>query len=513
MNNLYLPIPKDFVVSTYRKLNKEIHDYNDMECRIHYIVIGRNENRSYNVKDLLPLDFSADSYVEYNSDLRGMTELQLQEHYVLHGIQEQRIYSVELPEDFDVEIYRCMNMDIFDQTDSWLKRHYYQHGQYEQRTYSDRLFDKDFFIKYNNLNETATYIDYLKDTRQIKSQAMLDIINSLPNLENYLLLVSHDNSIYGATHYLYLLFEYLRSKNFKVKILDADFNPMLKEKYAVSDDDILYYKKDATLLYHICVKTNPGKIFFNSMSFAMAEAAKYLDRQKLIIHSHEVRQHYTCSVAPDFVVAKTISEQYEEPPKIQPPIISSETLKLTDIEFFKPADVKNYLGKLSNNKITIGMCGSLTARKNYKLFIELAENLEQFNFLWVGGHQDVGEDVDNFYHVKNVELPYRYYNLMDYFILCSTEDPCPYVVLENLYVGNKVLTFEKNIYTRHDKVFLTGQLFEFPGEINYENAYKHIVTNCKSKKTADTPNHGREYILNNYVNFKQEYLDALRQQS
>jgi glycosyltransferase involved in cell wall biosynthesis len=509
MDNLYLPIPKDFVVSTYRKLNKDIHDYNDMECRIHYIVIGKKEGRAYNIKDLLPADFLAESYVEYNVDLTGMSELQLQEHYVLHGKKEQRIYSVDLPDDFDVEVYRYMNRDIFDQTDGWLKRHYYQHGQYEQRIYSDRLYDKSFFINYNNLHESATYADYLSDIRQIKSQEILDIINSTPDLDGYLLLVSHDNSIYGATHYLYLLFEYLRSKNFKVKILDADFNPMLKEKYAVSDSDILYYKKDATLLYHICVKANPRKIFFNSMSFPMAEAAKYLNRERLIIHSHEVRPHYICSYPPDFVVANTIAEQYEELPKVQPPIISNETLKLIDIEFAKQSCVKNYLGELQTDKITIGMCGSLTTRKNYKLFIELAENLKQFNFLWVGGHQDVGEDVDNFYHVKNVELPYRYYNLMDYFILCSTEDPCPYVVLENLYVGNKVLTFEKNIYTRHDKVFLTGQLFEFPGEISYENAYKHIVANCKSKKTADTLNYGRDYILNNYVNFKQEYLATL----
>jgi glycosyltransferase involved in cell wall biosynthesis len=208
-------------------------------------------------------------------------------------------------------------------------------------------------------------------------------------------------------------------------------------------------------------------------------------------------------------VSKIIAEQYASAPKVQPPIISAETLKLMDCEFYKPAYVENSFGRMCENKITIGMCGSLSDRKNYKLFLELAKNMKKFNFLWVGGNSDVGVDVDNFYHVKNVELPYRYYNLMDYFILCSTEDPCPYVVLENLYVGNKVLTFEKNIYTRHDKVFLTGQLFEFPGEINYENAYKHIVANCKSKKTADTPNHGKEYILNNYVNFKSDYLGCL----
>ena len=72
--------------------------------------------------------------------------------------------------------------------------------------------------------------------------------------QDYLLLVSHDNSIYGATHYLYLLFAYLKQKNFKLKLLELDYNPMLKEKYNVSDEDIIYYKNDPTLLYYFCVK-------------------------------------------------------------------------------------------------------------------------------------------------------------------------------------------------------------------------------------------------------------------
>lgn len=509
MDNLYLRKPADFSAATYRKINKDLCEYNDMESLVHYIVFGRKEGRFYNFKQLLPSNFFHETYTEYNPDLSGMTRMQLEEHYVLYGKKEGRLYTVDLPEDFDVNVYRYRNKDISNQTDGWLKRHYFQHGQYENRVCSDRLFDKDFFCKHNKISDTSNYGDYLKDITQIKSKEVLDIVETIPNLADYLLLVSHDNSIYGATHYLYLLFAYLKQRNFKVKLLDLNPNPMLKEKYDVSDDDVIYYKQDPTLLYYFCVKSNAKKIYFNSVNFAMSEVAKYIDRKKLIIHSHEIREHYHCDLDPDFVVSKIISEQYSSLPKVQPPIISKETLNLMDVEFCKPASAQNNFGEIKSDKITIGMCGSLSDRKNYKLFLDLAKNLKQFNFLWVGGSFDVGADIENFYHVKNVELPYKYYNLMDYFILCSTVDPCPYVVLENLYLGNRVLTFEKNIYTRHNREILAGQLFESASAIDYDSACSHIINTCTSKKEPRPLKMGRDYTLQHYAEFNQEFIDFL----
>jgi hypothetical protein len=509
MDNLYLRRPADFSAATYRKINKDLCEYNDMESLVHYIVFGRKEGRFYNFKQLIPPDFFYESYIEYNPDLSGMTRMQLEEHYVIHGKKEGRLYTVALPEDFNIDVYRYRNSDISDQTNGWLKGHYFQHGQYENRVCSDQLFDKDFFCSHNNIPATSNYGDYLKDITQIKSKEVFDIVENIPNLSDHLLLVSHDNSIYGATHYLYLLYDYLKQRNFKLKLLDLNPNPMLKEKYSVSDSDVIYYKQDPTLLYYFCVKSNAKKIYFNSVNFAMAAVAKYIDRKKLIIHSHEIREHYYCDLDPDFVVSKIIAEQYAPLPKVQPPIISKETLDLMDLEFYKPATAQNNFGEIKSDKITIGMCGSLSDRKNYKLFLDLAKNLKQFNFLWVGGGFDVGGEIENFYHVKNVELPYKYYNLMDYFILCSTADPCPYVVLENLYLGNRVLTFEKNIYTRHDRAILQGQLFEFPYEINYNNAYSHIISTCTSKKESKPLKVGRDYVLQHYAGFSPEFINFL----
>jgi len=508
MNNSYLPLPKDFVASTYRKLNADIHTYNDMECRVHYIVVGRKESRTYAIKQLLPADFFHEAYVEYNPDLQGMTNLQLEAHYVLHGKNEKRVYYVDLPTDFDVEVYRQLNIDIKDQADGWLKRHYFQHGQYEKRVYCDRLFDRNFFCHYNKLDSSAYYEDYLKDIRQIKSKEVLDIISTTPVLEDYILLVSHDNSIYGATHYLYLLFEQLKLKGFKVKMLEADNNPMLEEKYKLSASDVMYYKKDPTLLYHICMATKARKIYFNSMTSAMARVVKYIDKSKLIIHSHEIEDHYVCTTPPTFVVSVPISKQYKVPPKVQPPIISREILDLIDVEFCKPASVSNHAGEIDRSKITIGMCGNLSDRKNYKLFIELAENLNQYNFLWVGGDHDVDCASDNFYHVKNVNLPYKYYSLMDYFLLTSKEDPCPYVILESLYVNNRVLTFRDNIYTDHKHPLLEGIYFEYPGAIDLVTATEHIMANAV-KKADKTSTSGSEYILKYFSSFGDELFNSL----
>jgi len=299
----------------------------------------------------------------------------------------------------------------------------------------------------------------------------------------------------------------------------VDFNPILQKKYNVKDENILYYNGDSTILYYMCLKINPRKIYFNSMNQPMAVVSKYLNSNRLIIHSHEIKEHYICDRIPDFVVSDRISiqystspksMQYSTPPKVQPPIILNETFKLMDQEMSKdPVIPINIFGNMDTSKITLGMCGNISDRKNYKLFIELASVLPFFNFVWIGG-KDLKTSLPNLFHIKETQTPYIYYKLLDYFILTSLQDPCPYVVLENLYVGNKVLTFKDNIYTDHKSDELKDIYFEYDGEINLENAVKHIKNICVEKNTNRLNNkNGKLYILNKFSKFGELLLKSL----
>lgn len=459
----------------------------------------------------IPGDFDPVGYKLYNPDLSNFNDEQLERHYKYHGRMEGRVYRVEVPDDFDVDAYRSLNRDIFDQTDDWLKAHYYRAGKMEGRKYFDPFFDKEFFCKYNNIKieDYSGYRDYLKDIRQIKSQTIFELIADIPTLEDYVLLVSHDNALYGATHYLYLVFHQLKAQGKKVKVLETSYNEALFKKYNLHTEDVMFYNSDPTLLYYMCTKSKAKKVYFNSMNSCMAEVVEHLPKESLLIHSHEVRKHYVCDTPPNFVVSSRIAEQYESPVKVQPPIIDAKTLTLMDEEFKKDVEVCNSFGCIDRKKIAIGMCGSLCDRKNWKTFLKAAERLSEFNFIWVGGDFDVGKNLPNFYHVKNVSLPFMYYRKFDYFLLTSLEDPCPYVVLENLYLGNKVLSFKENIYTSHVCDSLRDVYFEKDTEVSLEAVIEQVLECCKEKAIYPRPREGKEYVLSNFTNLKEELLNDL----
>ena len=482
----YKQLPKDFDVAVYRACNsEELKECSNLECEVHYIIYG-NEKSCYKSQHVLPPDFDPERYKRYNPDLNNLTDEQLKAHYYQHGLKENRVYKIELPPDFDVEVYKLRNKDISDCPNGWLERHYFQYGKAENREYKDKFFNKDFFIKHNKVKNYKGYTDYLKDIRQIKSKEIFNKIKNIRERKNCILLVSHENSFYGATNYLYLVYSILKKHNKKVVIVETEPNTQLLKKYSVKAEDVMYYYKDATLLYWICKKTNPKIIHFNSINNEISAVLKHLNKNKYFTHSHEIKEHYGVHGLPDFVVSKRISEQYNYAPKIQTPILSEEHLKEIDCFFkTKNIEVSNKHGVLDTKKITIGMCGSLTVRKNYHLFLEVAEKLKEFNFLWIGGDNDLLTDLTNVYHVKSTPHPYSYYTLIDYFVLFSSVDPCPYVVLENIYVGNKVLTFKNNIYTQHDSQVLEGEYFEFDGPITPDNAILHIKNTAVCKPTRN----------------------------
>jgi hypothetical protein len=194
---------------------------------------------------------------------------------------------------------------------------------------------------------------------------------------------------------------------------------------------------------------------------------------------------------------------------IQPPILSSIDYKNLD-DAVSSSDlplVFNAHGKLNTKKITIGMVGDTASRKNPDMFPVLAQLFPQYNFLWIGGEKNYFQKAKNFYHIPYTHTPYLYYRYLDYLLLTSKEDPCPYVVLENLYMNNKVITFKNNIYTNHNSSLLKDLYYEFDGEVSLDNAQHMINEHVKEKNTIKTQTNGKEYILNHFQNFHDTFLN------
>lgn len=415
---------------------------------------------------------------------------------------------------FDPLQYAFFNSDLREMDSDGLKKHYLNHGLKGSRRLHDPLFDKSFFISYNKLPKTSTYHDYLKDIRKIKSREVLSQVAEFKKVkkENSLLLVSHENSIFGATHYLYSLFKLIK-KNYPAKnvlVAETQYNEALFKKYDLLDSDVLFYKNDPTLLFHICEEFKPNCIYLNSTNITYKAVEKYLDRSKVLFHSHEIKRHYeSVGLAnPDYVVASRISEQYESRPMIQPPFLTEDIMSLID-GCEANYHVSNQFGSMDNKKITIGMSGALNSRKNPELFAKLANEFSEYNFVWIGGSKFETElPVRNLYHVKNTLMPFEYYKALDYFLLTSTIDPCPYVVLENLYINNKVITFKPNIYTDHTLGDLGGLYFESADAVGFDSGVAAISRYVTGKKNK-IDYRGKEYVLNNFGAPKKEFLEKI----
>jgi hypothetical protein len=548
-----LIIPDDFNVELYRELNKDISHLSDIELKKHYMLFGKNEKRMYkftvpndfniieykkifpkliNLSDeevikhynysydktykiKLPDDFDVNEYRKLNKDIEIMSDLELKEHYMLYGCNENRLYKLILPDTFIPKMYFFMNPDLYKLDDLELSLHYAKYGVHEKRLYKDIYFVEKDFCFYNNfkLNDKNNYEKYIKDVRQLKNKFFIKKnkknLKKIDNvkLNNVILLVNHDDTYYGASHYLYLLFLILKNKftKYVFKLVEINYNEILNEKYNIQKNDVLEYLKDPTLLYLIYKNINPLLIYFNSANHAFYHIIKHIPTQKMILHSHEILEHYLLSnlITPTFVVSDKICnlyiKQFNTKPLIQQPFIDN----LDDI--FKKSDeiiifdeIHNSYNTFDKNKITICMCGQITNRKNYKLFIEIAKKYIDYNFLWIGGNKnDEFEKVKNIYHVYFTNNPYKYYKqLVDYFILFSTIDPCPFVVLENILLNTNVITFEKNIFYDHKNE--TINYYEYPDKINFINCCDAINIYVKNKKIINNNNNNGLIYIKKY---------------
>ncbi len=506
-------LPKDFNLNAYKKHNPDIADKPDLWLIRHFLLHGQREGRIHYEVDysLLPEDFDCSEYRRLNPDIKTYTDEKLKSHYVTFGIRESRDYKLNLPADYQREIYRFFNADLSKLDDIQLDKHFLKYAKIENRRYTDTLFDLEYFKQ--RYGETFNYKNYTENVKLIKSQKVEDIINESPSNLVDIALINHESTIQGATHYLYSLLEYIKENdsNINIQVFEPNYEQSLFDKYGVYTKYV--YHQDPTILFHLIKKSGTKTVLVNCINVIVEKIRTALLEEgiRIIDHSHEIKKHYSVvnSEPPAYVVSKRISKQWNNIPSVQPPFLNKQTIQQLE-ETDSVLVLENEYGQADLSKVTIGMCGTLSLRKNYLLFKDLAKLFPQKNFLWIGGTScEEFKNIQNLYHIPNTPNPFGYYKILDYFFLTSIEDPCPYVVLENLYLNNKVIVFRENIFTNHSCKELKDLYIECPGYISLRRAQNAIEKHTINKKELTNAN-GKNYVLSNFTKPQASYIKDLR---
>lgn len=421
--------------STIKIFNKQlsyyfsVNIYNDRSCESYYkdihlsgSVISQKENSIV----ILWKHSSKISIREYIKSDHG--------DYYIHN------ESSVIPENWHPLTYKTLNYDLVKMTDSELLEHYVQHGIKENRRYHSDLLTVD----------------------------------GVPNIYKKFVpvFINHDLSLTGAPIFLYDFVSYLKNKNILMNpIIVEAFPNSLFDQY---DIDKYYHFNDPQKLYEILKHINPLLIYSNSINifyFNIEYFNSFLS--KTIFHFHEsinnidINQLSKIKDSMIYVVAEKIRQDLLDfgckNVHVFPPFLPEN--KISDLDYHhkhgsKDIFIVNQYRKINNQKPIIGMSGTICKRKGFLLFYLLAKKNPNKDFLWVGGNSDWQQEakqtyntefipLENFFHVPHQKKPYLFFNIMDYFVLTSEDDPCPIVVLETLRLNKKVISLKNKIFYDH----------------------------------------------------------------
>ena len=433
-----------------------------------------------------------------------------------------------LPNDFDAGQYEHLNIDLTGMHDEALADHYVRHGKNEGRSYRDKHFDASFFV--------GQYRDYAKDVRQQKNDYFEALLPPPPTGVISLVVVDHDSSLAGASLFVAMLLRTVGGPNAVLLTpgnLQAKAANLCPHHHRVFD-----YLGDATLLCMMLKRLVPRtSLLFNSSNHAMLHAARHFP--DAVLHSHEVMDHYLpwikLATPPHFVVTQRIAEAYAAAaatasdattavavfplPRIQPPFVD-ETRRAELLQARTQASSSE--SRSSSGRTVVAMCGGLHWRKQPTLFAQAAQ-ISKFeglplDFIWVGGtreeaHQVFGDKATALVtHISETPDPWHLLaRLSDVFVLSSSFDPCPYVVLEALFIGMPTATFHDAIYVHHPP--LSGQHLLMPGTPTptaiIDAALQLAAVVVRTGERFFT--HGQDYVLQNYAQPTSSYIEALCQ--
>jgi hypothetical protein len=442
---------------------------------------------------LIPEDFDWKIYLDNSYDLVSIynlnSETEAKIHYVFFGKNEHRKYKIDHNTslnknnyqdilskcNFNPQIYKILNVDLsyFSENDATI--HFLSHGIQEKRDYNTNYSYNDI------INITNKSIEQINQTE--------------------ILLINHSSSLTGAPKALINIYNHLIKQNTKVLFVDVLPTKNLKVKNQT------YHLNDIHLLKKIINKSKPSIIYSNSLNIHLYYISKFIEELKYtIFYFHETYDGFS----------KFTNDKYNELLKNQPMYVVTEKIKqefmskgFTNINIsppFLPIEEQNNIDVLKKEKIQetilningkyqldtkkpiIAMCGTICKRKNFDLFAELCSKHNYLQFMWIG--DDITKIDNKYQNIKNLFIipktnnPYKYFNIIDYFFLTSLSDPCPFVVLENLYMNKKIIVLDKNIHYEHPK----EKLENFIVLCDHNNDIKIISKKLKNLKLNKTPN-------------------------
>ena len=285
-----------------------------------------------------------------------------------------------------------------------------------------------------------------------------------------IILLDHDFRFFGASRYLKFLHGELLKRGSSVAYLIP----------GPTDEVPDYTLYDQDSLLSIIHRLDPRLIYVNSMNPIVYHHLGEIQKYNTIFHSHEAAS----PILPDLVVSESIAGRYRETVKIQKPFLPVP--KIDEIYRYSRQDIMN-------TKITLGMCGEVSDRKNFNLFSIVARLFPQYMFIWVGGDRD--EIIHhNFYLYKYTKCPYSFFRSFDYLLFTGADDPCPYVILENIILETPILLFRNSILTRHPLEFVKY----LDRELDIRSMIRSIYLFVCEKKKQNISDSGYRYIKDNY---------------
>jgi hypothetical protein len=450
-------------------------------------LLNNPEELKQMVLDLSP-DFNGEEYADIHPELneKNITdESVVHLHYLTKGREQgypaYDIYRKQLdklPENFDVEAYGFLHRHLLSHIED-LGQWYTEQGHSTEPNFDISLDD----ILSEIVNQNVYFPDdsiFIMNHSSTKTGAPI----FAQDLANYLVEQGHDNIVFVDVY---------PNNIFKL-------HPKIKKVY--------HFDKEYILL-DILEQNKPKVIYSNSLTKIITEThlyAKYID--KTIFHYHEcwfdcLRGGYDSKKAKfkwisknckaNITVAEKINDNYPYDPEarsksyVVPPFINNERIK--QLLTTKKRNTKN-------KRVTLGMCGTLNARKNPHLFTEAAKLLPEYDFIWVGSTSDI--ELPNLEFVPQCDNPNEYLEKCDYFFLTSIRDPCPIVVLESLLLNRKVIVCDGNIRYQHPE----DQLENYLTIQDHHNDVSKIIEGLKSlnlntELQKTTKNH--DYIIKNFT--------------
>jgi glycosyltransferase involved in cell wall biosynthesis len=183
-----------------------------------------------------------------------------------------------------------------------------------------------------------------------------------------------------------------------------------------------------------------------------------------------------------------------------------------DLNLFKPSNLKESRNKVGiDDRFTVLFVGRLIPIKGIKLLVEIARQLDQIQFVFVGGGplesflksaSIQSPNIKFLGQVQNVHLPY-YYNSADIFCIPSQyEEGLGRVVMESVACGTPVIGSNRGGIS--EALGETVSILVKPTHNNLKNVIKTLYTDKEKLKTLK--NNCRDYAI---MNYSEQNLDLI----